>query len=525
MKKFTAIVFSVFCLFACSSAASAACPAGSYSILKYGAVPNDSAADGEAFQNAVNRLPAKAVLCFPKGVYLIDRQVNVKRDDLTIRGEGISSVLRMMKGVNVTMLKIGDGNSSPQVTAKRITLEKIAFDGNLNSGLTGDRQNFFGIWVVRGENITFRDMFIEKFFHDAITVANGEVPNVNILFERVRSERSKRNAIHIGFGQDIIFRNCILDTNQDEATWGVTSGNAIDVEIEGYYPPTKEGGWVKRLTIEDTFFRHTNLGAAGGAIALQTGSGPIADVTVQRNIALEKGFASTGADFKSGAGNLLHNTNIKFYSNWISTIAPGAAFSGFVLKWTDNSELNDNVVTNYANGNFHMVWLAGVNNISGNNNSSYRFFQADNPWNDVFYVEAPYTQNQRVKFLNTMDNGWTDSRIVHYDASNAKIQSASIIGASLSTVTWINNPKPIPTNSPSIKSAQISSGNLVVRTTEPNSLPVRVVALRNSLPIGMKASIAGTATLVLPERAVKGDVFEVRAYNQHGREATYKFTF
>jgi hypothetical protein len=524
MKKIITIVFGAFFLLVCSSAAGAACPSGSYSILSYGAVANDSSPDGKAFQNAVEDVPANAVLCFPSGVYLLDRQITVRRDDLTITGEGISSVLKMMDGVNVTMLKIGDGNVTPQVTSRRITVEKLAFDGNLHSGLTSGGENFFGIWIVRGEDIILRDLYLEEFFHDSITVSNGEVPNLDILIERVRVEKANRNAIHIGYGEDVIIRNCVLDKNQDEATWGLSSGNAIDVEVEGYDPATGEGGWVKRLTIEDTFMRHTNLNAAGAAVTLQPAYGPIDDVTVQRNLALEKGMGSAGANYYSAAGTLLHNTNIKFNSNWISIINSLAGVSGHLFKWTDYGEFNDNVITNYYNGNSHMMTILGATFITGYDNRFYRLVQVNNLYNAAFFVYTPYWQNQRVNFYNTTDNGWSDSKIIHYDPATGGIASAGTIGAS-SQVTWNNNSNSIPTNAPSITSAQITSGNLVVQTTEPNSLPVRVVALRNSLPIGMKGATGGTTTFVLPAPAVSGDVFEVRAYNQHGREATYTFTY
>lgn len=526
MKKVFTMVMGPLCLLMLSFAASAACPGGSYSVLTYGAVPNDSRADGKSIQNAINGVPANAVLCVPSGVYLMDRQINILRDDLTITGEGISSVLKMQTGYNYTIFKMGSDDVSPHVTAHGITVEKLAFDGNLNTGTTPGGGNFFGIWVLRGENITLRDLYFEEFYHDAITVANGEAPNKNVLIERVRTEKINRNPIHIGYAEDSIIRNCILDKNADETTWGLVSGNAIDVEVEGYDPATGEGGWVKRLTIEDNFTRHTNLNAAGASIILQPAYGPIDDITIQRNLTLEKGIGSAGADVYSQGNTLLHNTNIKINSNWVSFINSGVSVGAFGFAFTDYGEFNDNIGTNYCCGDSTMIGLHGATLIDGYNN---RFYRPVDTYlgNNLFKVVVPYWQNYRVRIYNTTDNGWLDSRIVHYDPSLPypfNMASASVIGAS-STATFITNPNAAPTNNPSITSAQISSGDLVVQTTEPNGLAVRVVALRNSLPIGMKTAVSGTTTFVLPAPAVSGDVFEVRAYNQHGREATYSFTY
>lgn len=516
MKRFSlGFLFTIFTVFLAASTGFA-CPSGSFDVSQNGAVPNDANPDSSAIQSAVANT-SNSVVCIPAGLYLIDSQIDIDRDDLVITGDGVDSILRLESGTNVTIFRIGAKENTPGV-AHNIVIQKLFLDGDGHTGQTSSNANFFGIFVEQGEDVVLRDLYLDSFVHDSIAAGAGYEPNKDLLIERVRVNKAGRNAIAILFAEGVIIRDCVLDSNQDPGTWGAVSGNGIDVEVEGQDPVTN-GGWVTDLTIENNVSTHTNLNSGGTAITLQPAYGPIDGVDITGNIAIEKGIVSRGA------GQWV-NQNVNINSNWVGILDATAGIWAYAFSANDTGTFNDNVATNYSSYYYASLLLSHSKNISGADNKFYRPSYANYFNLNGIEIPLPYTANENCDILDTLDNGHTSSRIVYWDwiSYPQTHTQGTLIGDANSQATWVTNNNSTPTGSPSITGISVSGKNLLVTATDPSGSPMKVVVLLNGLPIGMAPVVSGTATVPLQEFAVSGDDFEVRAYNHHGKNVIDTYT-
>src|SRR6266498_3919259 len=83
------------------------------SVLDFGATRDDSTDDSAAIQDAIRRVPEGGTLFFPQGIYVIGSPLVVDRSHLTMQGEGPSSVLRLMSGINRDLIVMPSLQGTP----------------------------------------------------------------------------------------------------------------------------------------------------------------------------------------------------------------------------------------------------------------------------------------------------------------------------------------------------------------------------------------------------------------------------
>jgi hypothetical protein len=73
---------------------------------------------------------------------------------------------------------------------------------------------------------------VKEFGIEGITVSNGAHPSKNITFDGIRVQKARRQGIHIGFGENILIKNSLIeDTSGDFwLPFPNSGGQAIDIE-------------------------------------------------------------------------------------------------------------------------------------------------------------------------------------------------------------------------------------------------------------------------------------------------------
>src|SRR5688572_2565532 len=130
-------------------------------VKTFGAIPNDSADDSLAIQNAIDAAPANSIIYFPQGTYLLaDIKIN-NRSGLTLSGDGSTLTILKRNGsypnifeskgsTDLLVTKLGfDANGISSYggfvfyDAKRITITKTHFfDGNKQAVGQHDRYSW-----------------------------------------------------------------------------------------------------------------------------------------------------------------------------------------------------------------------------------------------------------------------------------------------------------------------------------------------------------------------------------------------
>jgi len=150
-------------------------------VTTYGAIPNDSADDSLAIQNAIDAAPAGSTIYFPRGTYLLSAVTINNRSDLTLTGDGSTLTILKRNGGYPKMFE-SSGSTDLTVTnlgfdangivayggfnfydAKRITITKNRFfDSNKQPVGQLDRYSWvFGRGSVPSEDIVITDNLIE----------------------------------------------------------------------------------------------------------------------------------------------------------------------------------------------------------------------------------------------------------------------------------------------------------------------------------------------------------------------------
>src|SRR5215472_6040249 len=150
-------------------------------VTTYGAVPNDSADDSLAIQNAIDAAPVNSTIYFPKGIYLLAGVKINNRSGLTLTGDGSTLTILKRNGsypnifestgsTDVIVTNLGfDANGIIAFggfnffNAKRITITKTHFfDSNKQPVQRSDRYSWvFGRGGVQSEDILITDNLIE----------------------------------------------------------------------------------------------------------------------------------------------------------------------------------------------------------------------------------------------------------------------------------------------------------------------------------------------------------------------------
>jgi parallel beta-helix repeat protein len=88
---------------------------------------------GDDVQRAIDRLPARtgpASVCLEAGEFRLERVVSIRRDDVALRGEGASTVLRLKDGIESPVVVIGDcEHETPRRPTRNVTIERLRVVG------------------------------------------------------------------------------------------------------------------------------------------------------------------------------------------------------------------------------------------------------------------------------------------------------------------------------------------------------------------------------------------------------------
>lgn len=88
-----------------------------------------SATDAQ-IQKALDELPPKGEVDLPAGTFLITQPILLRHNDVTLRGDGPSTVLRLADGANCPVVILGPPMNVTQHSANHLHLASLLIDGN-----------------------------------------------------------------------------------------------------------------------------------------------------------------------------------------------------------------------------------------------------------------------------------------------------------------------------------------------------------------------------------------------------------
>jgi parallel beta-helix repeat protein len=121
---------------------------------------------GDDVQRAIDRLPPRgkpARICLAPGEFRLRRFLSIRRDDVTVRGEGPSTVLRLDDGVESPVVVIGDyEHETPRRPISNVTIERLRIVGGGRDGSELHPEHRYltnsAIVVRGGRDIAIRDL-------------------------------------------------------------------------------------------------------------------------------------------------------------------------------------------------------------------------------------------------------------------------------------------------------------------------------------------------------------------------------
>jgi len=124
-----------------------------------------SAADD--LQQAIARAPAdrRAVVCLGAGEFRLRGFVAIDRDDVTLRGAGSATVLRLDEGVESPIIVVGDyAHATPRAITANVTIENLRIVGGGHGGSEFDPAHPYltnsAVVVRAGRNVRIRDLHL-----------------------------------------------------------------------------------------------------------------------------------------------------------------------------------------------------------------------------------------------------------------------------------------------------------------------------------------------------------------------------
>ncbi|MGC3964580.1 MAG: right-handed parallel beta-helix repeat-containing protein [Rhodocyclaceae bacterium] len=125
---------------------------------------------GGDIQAAIDGLPtdgSRAVVCLSRGEYRVQRFVAIERDNTTLRGEGVETIVRLAPGVQSSVLLVGDyRQAQPSRVTRNVIVERMLLEGNGDQGGEFDPQYAYltnsGVTVRSGQDIIIRDLTVNN---------------------------------------------------------------------------------------------------------------------------------------------------------------------------------------------------------------------------------------------------------------------------------------------------------------------------------------------------------------------------
>lgn len=148
-------------------------------------------APGDDLQRALDRLPrtGAAQVCLAGGEYRLSRLLSIRRDDVTLRGEGPSTVLRLDDGVESPVVVIGDyEHEVPSRPTSNATVERLRIVGGGAAGGEGHPTYRYltnsAVVVRAGRGVAIRDLDVTA-CRSACILTERDTRGVTIEYDRV----------------------------------------------------------------------------------------------------------------------------------------------------------------------------------------------------------------------------------------------------------------------------------------------------------------------------------------------------
>ena len=442
----------------------AASPSSAVSVKDFGAKGDGVTDDAAAIQAAVDSLPASGGTVFvPAGDYRVSTSVVLGRDNISLVGQGASSVLRSLPSETLFPVIL-----LPDSPVKNVTISNLVADGNHNP-ISGQ----CGIWIQQGSYVTISGVIVRNISGDGIQVANGSNPNDHVTIKNCQVAGIHRNGIHIGDATNTTIEdNYITDTPSQY--WGGAAGCGIDVEVEGYNAKgTNPYGdssstipFVDTLLIKDNVIERQDTTTSSAGVALQPAYGPVSNVTITGNLFSNHQSAVLGGGHDPYYGTTPALDHVMITNNWVDTPSMGVAGIGFYfnLGATDLT-ITNNVVHDQIGNFYNGVCLSDVVNatVSGNTfmkdrngyfisiavlGASNNVTLSKNLWQDSLDPVTPYSYLQvDPTVTNLTDDGGTP-----IDPS-AVDKTPPAVSLGIASGTVISSPTPI-----TVKASDAGSG-------------------------------------------------------------------
>lgn len=244
-----------------------------------GAKGDGATDDSRAIQAAVDSFGDRGgTVRVPAGVYRIGSAVVIRHSGISILGDGPRSELKLADGVqsDVFVMPAPFGTNTSDLVVRNVRISDLTLDGNRNGGLLKP-PTFFGIQIIHAEHVELSGLVMRDWAYDAISVGDGEKPNLDVTIRDSHFTGIGRNAIHFGYGSNLRVSDVVIEDTPSQQ-WGPAAGNAIDVEVEG------QNSFVDGFVIQDSLMARTGTRTAGYGVALQPAFGPIRNGTITGNV-------------------------------------------------------------------------------------------------------------------------------------------------------------------------------------------------------------------------------------------------
>ena len=186
----------------------------------------DETAKAEAANVRQRLLDAKPgdVIEVPAGTFQFDRSLNLRVDDVTLRGQGMDKTILSFKGQKA-------GAEGLLVTANGFTLENLAIEDSKGDGFK----------ISQCENVTVRGVRVE--WTGGPKTSNGgyglyPVLCRNVLIEDSVAIGASDAGIYVGQSRDVIVRNSRAERN----VAGIEIENTINADVYGNVATDNTGG-------------------------------------------------------------------------------------------------------------------------------------------------------------------------------------------------------------------------------------------------------------------------------------------
>ena len=447
-------------------------------VTTYGAVPNDSADDSLAIQNAIDAAPAGSTIYFPRGIYLLSGiQIN-NRSGLTLIGDGSTLTILKRNGGYPKMFE-SSGSTDLTVTnlgfdangivayggfnfydAQRITITKNRFfDSNKQPVGQLDRYSWvFGRGSVPSEDIVITDNLIEDL---QLEVDFG-------LRVRIEGNTIVRPVQTAGIGIFTVNDNTAAQdyTIQDNTIVDpVVSAGGIVVHLD---PPSSSYSTMKTFRILNNQIVYTKYLGGNGASAIRLGTGNNSqattgnifdDIVIQNNVIYKDpgssydfgvidsiifGNSSVTANFSFDNTNV--SNNVFYYNNQSGILNVDIRQQG--INYTESNNLRRSITADimppsvptalvaYTSGNqIDLAWNPSVDNIGI---SKYRIYKNGSSY--AYTTTASYTDtNVRAGSTYTYTVAAVDSSGNESGQSDSATATAPSTKGKKSRLTYAGN--------------------------------------------------------------------------------------